>query len=733
MAVQYTMFVAGVRKPGNCTILSSVTMTRLATRVAVALFVVLVVRAEPSIPARGWDQWRAIIWSTGTPADRNQWFTRLREIGFDAEQCSSCNAAPFVANQFGFYLENLVPELGFLNSRASIYQDDWTNYTRAPHDKRFLIRKPSLSDPAFWDTAQPRLQSLIRQYAPLQPLLYQLRDELSIGSFASPMDYDFHPRALEEFREWLKREYGSLDALNAEWETTFTRWEDVEPMTTYESKDRERAALAASKPENYASWADHRAFMDWSFAAALDRLRATIRTVDDVTPVGIEGTQMPSTFGGFDMWRLSRSVDWVEPYDLAGAREIWRSFVPHGMPVLSTVFGSDLPRIRQRLWWLLLNGDRGTIVWDDDASRSIEKTREGLPVTDRGRGLAEILRELKEAAPGIFRLTPEPARIAIHYSQASIRAHWMFDSREDRDTWPRRFSSYEAVWSRLARVRDGFMRVIHDLGHDFRFVSYEQLENGELERGGYRILLLPQSVAMSAEECRAVVEFVQAGGVVIADNMTATMDKHGKRLAKGQLDELFGIRRNGVGWRARAAGGRLGDLPVFEPDVVAEAGTAAATSDSGSPAIIVNRVGEGKAIYLNIGMHDYGKLRLQAGGAGSSYRDLFQSLLSEAGVPAALTVTETEDGTSVPCVRLWRYQGEDGPWFAVMRNPEFSVNSLKAAGYPDGSAIEVPVQVRVAMPDGRFLEAILEPWKPLIFPESALKLPEDEPRPAVAP
>jgi hypothetical protein len=686
----------------------------------VAVVAVLGATAEPSVPAGGFDTWRAIMWSTGSPIDRNQWISRLKEIGFDAEQCTSCAAGPYVSNQFGFYLENLVPELGFLNNRQSIYQTDWNNYTRVPHDKQHLIRKPSLSDPAFWEMAKPRLQSTIRQYASQVPLLYQLRDELSVGALASPMDYDFHPKALAEFRDWLKAQYGSLEALNAEWETTFASWDDVQPMTTYEIKDRERAALAASKPENYAPWADHRAFMDYSFSRSLDRLRGFIREVEDGTPTGIEGTQMPSAWGGFDIWRLSRSVDWVEPYDIGGAREVWRSFMPQGSTILSTIFGSDFPRLRQRLWWNLLQGDRGTIVWDDDAARTIEKTNSTMPVTDRGRGLAEIVAELKSAAPGIFRLKPVDDRIAIHYSQPSIRAHWMFDSREDRDTWPRRFSSYEAIWSRLARVRDSFMRVISDLGLQFQFVSYEQLEKGELIDGGYKVLMLPQSVAMSSEECRRVEEFVRAGGTVIADNMTATMDERGRRLAKGQLDELFGIRRKGVGWRVRAAGGVTGDLPVFENDIEADAGTPTLLSDSGIPAVIVNTVGSGRAIYLNVGMHNYGKLRLQPPG-GESYRELFRILLADAGVVPALTVTDTTENAPAACVRMWRYTADDGEWFAVMRNPEFAAVSMKAAGYPDNSAIEVPIPLRITSTDGRFLDATLDPWKPLIFKADDLK------------
>jgi hypothetical protein len=560
-------------------------------------------------------------------------------------------------------------------------------------------------------------------YVGQRPLLYQLRDELSIGSYASPMDYDFDPHLLADFRVWLRTVYGSLDAVNREWETSFASWDDVQPWDTYEIKDRERAVLSAGKPENYAPWADHRAFMDVTWAQSLDRMRAVIRALDDATPVGIEGTQMPSVWGGYDLWRLSQAIDWVEPYDICGARDIWRSFLPQGATILTTIFGDDFPHIRQRLWWLLLNGNRGMIVWDDDTGRAILKDQPDMPVTDRGRGLAAVIAEMKQAAPRILRLRRLDDRIAIHYSQASIRVHWMFDSRQDGNTWPRRFSSFEATHSRIARVRDSFMRVVEDLGLTYNFVSYEQIESGELVNGGYKVLLLPQSVAMSATECRRVEEFVRAGGTVISVNMSATMDEHGRRLARGQLDDLFGIERSGVGWRAQPAGGAVGELVAFEPDIAATTGTPQRHSDSSVPALILNQVGDGHAVYLNIDMHDYGRLRLDPPGGGA-YRKLFGQLLADAGVSVPLRIVNAEDGSPVPCLRVWRFAATDGATlFAVMRNPEFNAASLKKdVGYPDNSKIEVPVRIQVGLAGSEsFVEMELEPWSAVIFGEWELR------------
>jgi len=642
---------------------------------------------------RGWDMYHVIMWSTGEPKDFPRWFERLREMGCTAEECSrERDAAPFVEHGFGFYAENLVPELAFLHSRQKLYDDDFQGYTTT-RDKRFLARKPCFDDPAFWETAKGTVHKLVRSFVAYRPLLYDLRDELSIGSFTSPMDYCFCAHTLRAFRLSLQRQYGTLETLNQEWDTRFASWDEVAPMTTYEVKARERTALAARESENYAPWADHRAFMDLSFAQAIDRLRSYIRELDTDTPVGIEGTQMPSAWGGYDLWRLSQAVDWIEPYDIANSREILRSFLPSEAPVLGTISGSDFSRIRRLLWWRLLHGDRGLIIWDDEKSRAVEKTKEDLPLTDRGKGLAQLFPELKVVAPALYKLDRVDDRIAIHYSQPSIRAHWMFDSREDGDNWPRRRYDHEAYHGRFARVRDSFVRVIEDLGLQSNFVSYEQIENGELVRSGYKVLLLPQSVAMSKRECRQIEAFVRAGGTVIADNMTATMDEHGKRLRAGQLDELFGIRRSGTSWRGKAVAGTLppaasshAPLEVYEPDIAVTTGKARSNAIQ-APAIIENRAGKGHAFYLNLDMHDYGKYRLSPP-KDAGYKRLFDTLLKEAGVAPAVKVTSAASDQPIAGLEIWRYRGGGAECIALMRNPEFDAESLRDEGYPGNAALE---------------------------------------------
>jgi hypothetical protein len=261
------------------------------------------------------------------------------------------------------------------------------------------------------------------------------------------------------------------------------------------------------------------------------------------------------------------------------------------------------------------------------------------------------------------------------------------------------------------------------------------LDNGVhfIINGKYKVLILPQSVAMSHKECQQIKAFVSAGGTVIADNMTATMDEHCKRLPYGQLDELFGIQRSEVIWRAKADTGVLpltaeGAMPlqIYEPDIITTKGDAGYIVNN-VPAIIINRIYKGRAVYLNLDMHDYGKYRLVPR-KGDNYRNCFSQLLKEAGIEANIKVFN--NGHSALCVEVLRYYNDNADYVALMRNPEFDADSLSTIGYPDNSELEKTISVQVLFTKQVHLTDIrtgkefgitdhvtveLDPWSPTIL------------------
>jgi hypothetical protein len=408
------------------------------------------------------------------------------------------------------------------------------------------------------------MQSLVRKNMTNAPLAYDIRDELSTTISANPFDYDFSPLALAGFRDWLKTQYAThLATLNAQWETQFATWGDVKPFTTDQIKNRMASGDARPRGQpdwqalqrlkfdpvtarqsptrwNFSPWCDFRTYMDLALARTLGDLRDAAHALDPRTPVGIEGTQMPGAFGGYDLWRLAQAVDWMEPYDIGNAREILGSFMP-GKPMLTTVFEKDTEHARRRLWHLLLEGDRGCIVWWSEDCLDWKSV--DLALTAKGRALAPVLKEMTSPLASLFlRAERERDPIVILYSQPSIQAGWLLESTGDGSTWPRRFSSHEAAHNLLARRRNGWLKLFQDLGYSPQFASWNAFP--KFGDHGDGVLVLPDALAMSIPEAGGVEMFVHcpvedSARAVFTSGRPAEFDEHGRLRATNALARLF--------------------------------------------------------------------------------------------------------------------------------------------------------------------------------------------------
>jgi hypothetical protein len=746
-----------------------------------ALFITPAVCSQPSPPPASPghpDDYQVIMWVLGGYTDDTDlFFQRLRDANITAVQINpGMSPDPAVSRGLGYYIEN-VHRIAFLHDRRPIYQADWDGYT-STHDKRFLLRDPCLHDPEYLAQAKHDIQTDVSHHADAEPrpLLYDLGDECSITSFASPMDYCFSDLTLAAFRRWLRDQYPSLRRLNDQWETDFPTWDDLLPMTTYEIKERESAGLSPAPPldadaseqaapapepttdrsarpsrpadrENYSPWADHRTFMDITFAQSWRQFRQWVREVDPHTPVGLEGTQMPAAFGGYDLWRLSQVLDWVEPYDVGNAHAIWRSFFPETAPIYATLFEHDPNHASRRLWHLVLNGDRGVIIWCSKDWFDYESP--DLAPQPFVSGMADLFAQLRgPAAHTIMHAHRDRAPIAIHYSHPSLQVAWMLDSREDGDTWPRRFSSWEATHSRLTLVRNSWTKLIEDLGLQYDFVSTQQILDGVLEQRGYQALILPQSMAIGDDEASAIKAYVRAGGAVIADFLPGVFDEHARRRSSGVLDGLFGVGRFRSGLinqpqQTEGPGfvldGRHLPLGPAEPHLRLLVGRPAAYTaplsldepaagaPDRTPVLIQRRVGAGRTCYLNLSPIDYAKWRLS--GDGADLRRIIAGIFADIGIQPPIAVT-IEGGPPVGC-EVVTYRGDDGRrYLALMRNPEYRISSLGEIGYTDNSRFETPVEVTITLDqptqlremlsdrdlgEAERLTLTLDPWKPILF------------------
>jgi Beta-galactosidase len=495
--------------------------------------------ADAEMARRPWQGFQVIMWQTKTAAQ----YEALRALGVTAAKVqvdrdgetpasASQKAAPITKAGLRVYVENIAtdfysayhrwtpgspPNWRFLALKSQLARD--------PADRRAFVRDPSLSDPNAIAKIAKRLTETVHVYSAYRPLFFNLGDETGIADLSAAWDFDFSKPSLAAMRIWLKQQYGTLHALNREWATEFRRWGDVVPSTTTEAMAR--------KDENYASWADFKAWMDVAFARAIRDGTKAVHAGAPWARSAIEGAQMPG-WGGYDYSQLASVLDVMEIYDAGNDLAIAQSFNPN-LVFLTTSRWAGRVALHQG-WQEFLRGTRGMVLWDPE-SQLIR------PDGTVGKGGELAARFFREVHGGLGRVLTDSRAvrdpIAVLYSPASFRVQWMLDHRAMGPTWVTRDAAAEDEDDAVRAARRVVVDDLGQLGYAPRFVSDAQLGRGILRAGGYRVLVLPRTLALSHGAAGAIESYVRNGGRVIAYGATAEFDGHGRRLARPLLANLF--------------------------------------------------------------------------------------------------------------------------------------------------------------------------------------------------
>lgn len=580
--------------------------------------------------ARKWWDYEIIMWQ---PHSAEQ-FAVLKGVGISGGQYNGKNRTPpdfLVKNDLRWYAENIatdyyaeyhrwrpdrIQQWSFLQAKE-LYRKDMES-------KEALKRRPSFSDPSWQRTIRERLMEAVRVHSPYRPFFYSLADETGIADLAAFWDFDFSDSSLDGMREWLKQRYGTLTALNRQWGSDFAAWDRVMPDTTRQAMRREDG--------NYSAWADHKEWMDISYAGALKMGADAVRSIDPEAYTAIGGAQMPG-WGGYDYSRIAESLTAIEPYDIGGNIEILRSLNPR-MAVLTTSFARGSWE-KHRVWYELLHGNRGLVIWDEKHEFVSADRQPGA----RARETAPYYRELRDGLGALIvnsRRLSDP--IAIHYSQPSMRTEWMLARKPKGDAWIDRSSSTERMDSELLRLRESYCRLIEDLGLQYEFVAYGQVERGELPRRGYRVLILPRSSALSDAEAEGIRAFVKAGGVVIADGEPGVYDEHSRK---------------------RTA-------PVL-----------------------------GGLALENFAALEYHRQRVL--GKEGETKTRFGALLAKAGIEPPIRVTDA-GGAHPTGLEVHTFRNGGVTILALLSNPELRVNELGPPEFKSNQRFEKPVHCRIRLP-----------------------------------
>ena len=557
-----------------------------------------------------------------------------------------------------------------LNARIEPYMTRY--YPANTDDKGLCIRKPCLTDPCFLVTEKAKLQKNTRQFMHQSPPSYSLGDDQAM--MLAYQDACISDTCLPAFRKYLADQYGTLEALNASWQTSYTSFDQAMPLSLED-------ALAAAQ---YPRWADHRMYMDQLFVDTHRYAKDIIKQIDPDAKVGFEGPINDSSWTGYAWKKLMDVVDMMIPYPNPWKFDIVRSFARPGLVSGGWYGGYAMYRnpddTRYYPWFLLFNGCNGYYFFSgyggSEAGHPSEAVAPDLRVFECFR---ETTKHVKRIQQGIDRLVLGAQRqtdsVAIYFSRPSQHGATVLPDIPTRDyntdpAWSVFGAAPENRWSLNT---DAVLRLLDDIGLSYVFVDRTDITNGVLTRDNYRLLVMPITLAISAAEADQIQQFVRQGGNVLADFRPGIFDNHLSIQSPAQLDDLFGVKRSGspmaplrdqiihfaaeTAAKRFAGGERGGAMLPDQPDdhdagkriveeigtplpvdttVIADKGTAAITTDSGAPVFISNTVGKGRTLLVNTSLQHY--LTLRAAGRGAGLRAIIAKWLDQAGIASKVSV-----------------------------------------------------------------------------------------------
>ncbi len=532
-------------------------------------------------------------------------------------------------------------------------------------DKKFLARTPALDDPKVLDLLASVSRTAARNKASYQMDYYFVGDEGSLASYTDPVDFCWSPHTLRKFRLWLREQYGSLENLNLKWKSHFIAWDDVVPLTTEEARQK----------KTYAPWADHRTYMEISFANAYKTVREAVTEGDPQGCIALSGTQVTTPYDGCDWYRLDQIIDDFLSYSGGNQWDLHRSFAKPGARIgFWTGYGRSGAAVQNEIWTAALNN-----VLHPNLFWSPSVINPDFTWSRSGKDMGEAFRSLKYE--GVGKLLMEAERVndgvAIHYSMSSVHAAGilgMHPRRNDDDEGSVGFPANRGGWSSC----------LSDLGLGFEFMAYAQIEKGALNYPKQKVLILPLSIALSSQEVQNIRRFVEQGGTIIADAAAGLMDEHCSWNEEGSLNTLFGIQTvpssqrklmgsrdsgavevTGEGAAWSLAADQLSGLALFESGIQAR-GSRPLIGIGGKPALLVQRVGKGWTVYLNLLLDRYSNSHGKNKG-GNAYRFLIDQLVRHAGVRPAFALT-APDGSPFTQSSMARFRLGENEILAVLNN-----------------------------------------------------------------
>ena len=466
----------------------------------------------------------------------------------------------------------------------------------------------SPSGPGYRAAAAAVTEQLAARYAGHPALaMWHVHNE-----YGAPISESYDVHSVRAFRAWLAERYGSVEALNAAWGTTFwgqryADWAEVDAPRT------------AATTVNQAQRLDFARFTSDALLACYTAERDVIRqyTPDLAVTTNFMATNCPS----LDYWKWAREVDVVaNDHYLAAERTDNHVLLSMDADLTRSLAGGRP--------WMLMEHSTSAVNWQPRnlAKRPGELGRNSLAHLGRGADAvmffqfrasrtgaekfhsamlphagadSRVWREVVGLGADLGRLAEVrdsrvPARVAVLWDWESSWAQdleWRpsvdLRHRERTEAW------YAALWRRGVTI-------------DFRHPSHDL--------SAYDLVVAPASYLLRAQDGAALTRYVDGGGHLVVSFGSGLVDEHDAVHPggfPGPLADVLGLRveeflpfRDGeTGTLASGGTGRFwADDVVLEGAVPVDSfvdGRAA-----GQPAVTRNDRGTGSAWYVSTALDD---------------------------------------------------------------------------------------------------------------------------------
>ncbi|WP_164976273.1 beta-galactosidase [Oleiharenicola lentus] len=467
------------------------------------------------------------------------------------------------------------------------------------------------------------------------------------------------PHVVARFGDWLQKKYGTLAELNRAWGDDFTAWEQVTPFLADD-------------------WDSSMPSIDWGLfrnelnGVILGELRAMLHRYDrsraiNANPVGTPWSNF-GDFGGYntDNWQFTAHEEFAglsyypdaldrphreQPFPLwwhnltfavtrsaAGPKPyILTELYTNGKSGLTLGGWLDRATVWQLAWTALANDCKGLFYWKwQPFARGRQALGRGLTTMDgtlapRGEAVRELGAVLAQWGDTLM-----AARLETRPVGVLLDMNGLLKCLEQNPQRGLRHFLYQS--------NAGLFRALDEDNHGVDFLRTDRpLDLAQLR--AYRVLFLPFQIVLRRSLAPLLREYVAAGGCLVADCMTASLDELDFAYATqpgAGLDEVFGARR--LDWVAeekshRVIWSRESGPTHFTAAVYREilqpapgAEVLATFADTGTPAAVRHRHGLGQTLLLGFALG--GTLHTDP---GSPLRSLLHGWLRPLLGPAAFT------------------------------------------------------------------------------------------------